>query len=152
MAASAPPAASTTLETARFAPADQPMDMAPIVKAHDQLARLVAPATPRALMVLGHEHEQNRRLGWVGSVGLVRRMMGVAVVSVLLFMGLSLTDATTIKAVRVTVDNTSGVVLLWNELFWVAAAGIGASFALLRQINEYIEARTYDPKYEPTYW
>ncbi|HYH81642.1 MAG TPA: hypothetical protein VEX86_17685, partial [Longimicrobium sp.] len=146
-----PPAVVNTLENARFAPADKPMDMVPIVKAHDQLARLVAPATPRALVVLGHEHDKNRRLAWAGSVGLVRRMMGVAVFCVLLFMTLSLFPQTSIGEVAVTVETSSGIPLLLNELFWLAAAGIGASFALLRQINEFIESRTYDPKYEPTY-
>lgn len=147
-----PPALVNTIENARFAPADKPMDMAPIVKAHDQLAKLVAPATPRALLVMGDEHTQGTRLAWVGSVGLVRRMMGVAVACVLLFLALSLTGATSISNRPVTIDTSQGWDLLWNELYWMAAAGIGASFALLRQVNDFIVSRTYDPKYEPTYW
>jgi hypothetical protein len=181
-----PPALVNAIEAARFAPADKPMDMAPIVKAHDQLAKLVAPATPRALLVMGDEHNQNSRLAWVGSVGLVRRMMGAAVVSVLLFITLSITSATTLNPIVgtdataasqsnsatppasqttnsaasasratgrfPTPEDSQGWPLLANELFWMAAAGIGASFALLRQVNDFIVARTYDPKYEPTYW
>jgi len=177
-----PPAIANTVENARFAPADKPMDMAPIVKAHDQLAKLVAPATPRALLIMGDEHSENSRFAWVGSVGLVRRMMGAAVVSVLLFIALSISSATTLNPIigtnaptttasasaapaassntsapRVigrapTPEDSQGWPLLANELFWMAAAGIGASFALLRQVNDFIVARTYDPKYEPTYW
>jgi hypothetical protein len=147
-----PPAIANTVENARFAPADKPMDMAPIVKAHDQLAKLVAPATPRALLVMGDEHSHGSRLAWVGSVGLVRRMMGVAVACVLVFVALSLTAATTNSKTPVTIDTNDGWILLINELYWMAAAGMGASFALLRQVNDFIVARTYDPKYEPTYW
>src|SRR5215218_11414981 len=67
-----PPSVANAIEHARFTPAGQPVDMTAIIKAHDQLSRLVAPATPRALLVMGDEHNQGNRLAWAGSVGLVR--------------------------------------------------------------------------------
>jgi hypothetical protein len=166
---SVPVSAIQAIEKARFAPADQPMDAAALVKAHDQLSKLVAPATPRALMVMGDEHNHGSRLAWAGSVGFVRRMMAAALVSVLVFIALSATEYTSSAAAvdaarqglagdsasairRFTIDNSWGLPLLINELFWISAAAIGASFALLRQVNDYIVARNYDPKYEPTYW
>ncbi|HEU4557878.1 MAG TPA: hypothetical protein VFS20_08520 [Longimicrobium sp.] len=148
---SVPAPAINAIETARFAPADQPFDTAALVKAHDQLCRLVAPATPRALMIMGDEHNAASRLAWMGSVGFVRRMMAAAVISVILFFALSATHWTTSGASKTFLDG-EGLVVVMNQLFWMSAAGIGASFALLRQVNDYIVARNYDPKYEPTYW
>ena len=46
----------------------------------------------------------------------------------------------------------SGHVLLYNLLFLIAAAGLGASFQALFQANRYVVAGTFDPKYESSYW
>lgn len=146
-----PASAINAIEAARFAPADQPLDVTPLVKAHEQLSRLVAPATPRALLIMGDEQSAASRLAWMGSVGFVRRMMGAAVISVVVFFVLSATPFTTTGEAK-SFSNGQGWDVVFNQLFWMSAAGIGASFALLRQVNEYIVARNYDPKYEPTYW
>jgi hypothetical protein len=47
---------------------------------------------------------------------------------------------------------SSGVPLLLNELFFLAAAGLGASFATLFKAHRYIIDGTYDPKYDTLYW
>ncbi|HEX9939805.1 MAG TPA: hypothetical protein VGB15_21910 [Longimicrobium sp.] len=140
-----------SIEAARLADPGQPATLAPLVKAHIQLSRLVAPATPRALLAMGDEHGGSGRLSWLGSVGLVRRLMGAAVASVLIFFVLSATDYTSGTG-RVSFQNDTGLDMMVNQLFWISAAGIGASFAMLMQVNGYIVKRTYDPKYEPTYW
>jgi len=145
-----PATAADAIEKARFVDSNEPLNMGPVVKAHDQLSRLVAPATPRALLALGEEHSTSR-IAWLGSVGLVRRMLGAAVFSVLLFMALSALPQTTIGNVK-DWQNGDGIPVLVNDLFLMAAAAIGASFAMLMQVNGYIVKRTYDPKYEPTYW
>lgn len=129
---------------------NEPSTLAQLVKAHGQLSRLVAPATPRALLAMGAEHGGNR-MAWLGAVGLVQRLMFAAVTSVLIFFTLSATRWTS-GHVRISFENSSGWVMLANQLFWMSAAGIGASFAMLMQVNGYIVRRTYDPKYEPTYW
>ncbi|HET7463334.1 MAG TPA: hypothetical protein VFJ82_18930 [Longimicrobium sp.] len=146
-----PAAAADAIERARFADPSQPMNLAPLVKAHDQLSRLVAPATPRALIALGDD--RGGRVAWLGSVGLVRRMLAASIISVIVFVALSITKVTnTDTGPGMSFANSSGWPLLANELFWMASAGIGASFAMLMQVNGYIVKRTYDPKYEPTYW
>ena len=89
-----PPASIATLEQARAAPAETSSDIAAIVKVHDQLSKLVAPATPRALLLLGPDHAANNRGGlkaMLGSVGLVRRMMIAAIVSMVIYIGTGLT-------------------------------------------------------------
>jgi hypothetical protein len=41
---------------------------------------------------------------------------------------------------------------LVENLYWLAAAGVGASFAVLFQINETIAKGTFDPDDAPAYW
>jgi hypothetical protein len=63
----------------------------------------------------------------------VRRMIVTAAVSTAAFVALSLTPYVN-DSVR-TVQNSSGLYLLVNELFWLSAAAMGASFAMLLQAS-----------------
>lgn len=47
---------------------------------------------------------------------------------------------------------SSGIPLLLNLLFYIAAAGLGASFTALFTANQYIVKGTFEPKYDPSYW
>lgn len=129
---------------------EPPLECGPLSQAHSRLAKLVEPATPAGIVLLVDEKARGRRLDFMGTVPLVRRLMGTALVCVLAFMSLSLFRL--VGDNTITIGNSSGGILLANELFWLAAAGIGASFAILFQVNEYIVKCNYDPKYEPSYW
>lgn len=144
-------ATAATLEQARAAPEGTTSDIAAITRVHDQLSKLVAPATPRALMLMGDEHgaPRNGLRAMLGPVGLVRRMMVAAIVSIVVFIGVSLTSYVNEP---LTVQNSEGVKLLATELFWLSAAAMGASFAMLMQVSSYVVKRNYDPRYEPSYW
>ena len=146
------PAAVATLEQARDAPADAPADIAAIVRVHDQLSKQVAPATPRALLLLGPDHAATRGgvKAMLGSVGLVRRMMIAAIAAMVLYIVVGLSPYVD-DSVR-TVQNSSGIKLLLNEMAWLSAAAMGASFAVLMQVSGYVVKRNYDPRYEPSYW
>ncbi|HEX5725264.1 MAG TPA: hypothetical protein VFX98_07345 [Longimicrobiaceae bacterium] len=126
------------------------LDPAPLVLAHARLTRIVAPATPRTLVLLADEAATQGRLAFLGPVPLVRQLMVVAIVCVLAFVLISLAKAT--GSTNVTFVNTWGWRLLINELWWLTAAGVGASFARLFQVNEYIEKCNYNPRYASTYW
>lgn len=126
-------------------------DMQALVKAHTHLARLVAPATPASVRLLDQVSQQEPgRWSTLGAVKLVRQMMAVAILSVVAFVGLSLFRA--VGADGIDLSHGSGLGLFLNELFWMAAAAMGASFAMLFQVNQYITERTYDPAYAPSYW
>lgn len=143
-----PAAAVAAVDQGRAAGADA-SDVAALTRAHDQLAKLVAPATPRALMLMGDEHVRNR-LPMLGPVGLVRRMMIAAVVSMVVFIGVTLTKVSGDNSI--TISTGSGLGLLTVELLWLSAAAMGASFAMLMQMSTYVVQRSYDPKYEASYW
>jgi hypothetical protein len=143
-------AAAITLEQARRAPSDPAADIAAIVKVHDQLSKLVAPATPRALLLMGPDHVAATGLrSMLGPVGLVRRMMIAAVISMVVFIAASLSEYTNEP---VSISASTGIPLFLGELYWLAAAAMGASFAMLMQVSQYVVNRNYDPKYEPSYW
>jgi hypothetical protein len=144
-----PTALVEAVETARTAPASS--DLAALAGAHERLAKIVAPATPRALVLFAEEdHEQKGLLRLPGPVRLVRRMALAALISVGLFIASSLSHSVTHGSGDVL--DSWGWALLVNELFWLASAGVGASFAMLFQVNEFIVDRSYDPKYESSYW
>ncbi|HYJ80750.1 MAG TPA: hypothetical protein VEW03_14140 [Longimicrobiaceae bacterium] len=148
---SVPTSVVETVERYQSHPLDLPtLDSGALVLAHSRLTKIVAPATPRAILLLADESGGGGRLGFLGPVGLVRRLMVVAIVSVVVFILISLTKMVNDTGVTVTTD--WGLSLLVNEVFWLAAAGVGASFAMLFEVNSYIVRSTYDPKYEPSYW
>jgi hypothetical protein len=47
---------------------------------------------------------------------------------------------------------SSGLPLLLHELFYFTAAGLGASFAVLFEVNQSTLNATFDPFHEPFYW
>ncbi|HVG44472.1 MAG TPA: hypothetical protein VM890_07070 [Longimicrobium sp.] len=145
-----PAAAAATLEQAR-ASTDGAADVAAMVRVHDQLSKLVAPATPRALLLMGPDHGgAGTWKSMMGSVALVRRMMFAAIASMVVYIAVGLSPY--VNATVRTVQTSNGKELLVNELAWLAAAAMGASFAILMQVSGYVVKRNYDPRYEPSYW
>jgi pimeloyl-ACP methyl ester carboxylesterase len=47
---------------------------------------------------------------------------------------------------------SSGHSLLMEEMFVLFAAGIGATFSILFQVNRLVVCRTYDLRYDSTFW
>ncbi|MEA2184388.1 MAG: hypothetical protein QOF69_3573 [Solirubrobacteraceae bacterium] len=120
-----------------------------LVQAHDQLVQVVSPATPRALLLLSTDGSDGK-LHMLGGVPLVRRMLGVSVASLAVFLLTALSPK--VSHASGDIFHDSGTDLLINELFLLSAAGIGAAFAALFAANHYVSEGTYDPKYEASYW
>ncbi|MEY2441957.1 MAG: hypothetical protein QOJ46_1383 [bacterium] len=120
-----------------------------LVRAHEQLVQAVSPATPRTLLLLS-EDAADGKLQMLGGVPLVRRMLGVSIVTLAIFLVTALSPD--VNQGSGNIFRASGWDLLVNELFLLSAAGIGAAFAALFAANHYIAQGTYDPKYESSYW
>jgi hypothetical protein len=147
---SVPTSVVDTVEQYESHPSDAPvLPPAALVLAHSRLARIVAPATPRAIVLLS-DGESRGRFAFLGPVALVRQLTVVAIVCVAVFALMGLFEAT--GASNVTFVNTWGWALLLNQVWWIAAAGVGASFAILFQVNGFVGKSNYNPKYAPTYW
>jgi hypothetical protein len=123
-----------------------------LVNIHEKLARIIAPATPRAVLMMETEAAKSSFFKALGAYPLIRRMMLAAIISLFTFIGVSLfpeVNATTIKA---DILNLSGFPLLLLFTLYLAAAGLGGSFSALFQANKYIVAGTYEPRYDSSYW
>jgi hypothetical protein len=146
----------------------QPIQMAALASTHERLARLLAPAKPGTLLLLDESYQQAGQTS-LGPVKLVRDLVKVAMVCVAIFIALSviaLVDAHTavdffgVEGVdptptpREAEENHTLLIIkiILERVFWLAAAGIGASFAMLFQLNDQILNRTFDPDENAAYW
>lgn len=134
--------------TYRYAPDEELPDFDALLRAHAELVRIVAPATPRTILLVA----EGRRspLSMLGPVRLVRQMLIAVVVLLVSFVLLAMSPS--VNARSGDPLTSSGWSLLINELFFIALGGLGAAFSALFTAYRYISDGTYDPKYESTYW
>jgi hypothetical protein len=134
----------------RLTPTPGPADgLDELVRAHTTLSRLVSPATPRGLLLLSKGHREGR-LKALGPVRLIRQMLVVVIVMLVMFVVLAISPD--VNSTSGDIFKSSGIPLLFNELFYIAAGGLGAAFYALFTAYRYIAEGTYDTKYESSYW
>ncbi len=126
------------------------LPIADLVRAHAALVKLVDPAKPSTILLLDFEQQSKGPLKFLGPVSLIRQMMVAAIISLLLFVLLGLSP--NVNAGGGNILSSNGLPLLLNLLFFLAAAGLGASFAALYKANAYIADGTFDPTYHSSYW
>ncbi len=119
--------------------------------AHAELSKLVAPARPNTLELFDSE-QKNSFFNFLGPISLARRMMLIAILSLVALIGLSVSKYVNGSPESFGLTTNHGISLLINQLFLMSAAAIGASFAALFQVNGYIKNSTFEPMYESTYW
>ncbi|MDI3291232.1 hypothetical protein QHF83_48435 [Polyangium sp. 15x6] len=121
-----------------------------LADAHEQLAQVIAPMTPAAALALtdGESVEARRKQGYAF---MTRRLMMVAIASLVAFVGLSLTPYTNDPQYE-NIFEASGLPLLINELFFISAAALGACFAGLAQLERNANYGTFDPRHDGAFW
>ncbi len=120
-----------------------------LARVHEQLARIVAPATPRTILLIAKEQQEKDFWLFLGPVPLVRGLMLASVLFLLALVSISLSEQVN---GQVSWSTESGWPLLLEELFLISAAGLGATFTALFQANRYIVDGVFDPKYDSSYW
>lgn len=135
--------------TAPNVPAVTAPNICELASAHGNLSQIVAPATPKAIVVLEKHKSDTGPLRFLGPIPLIRHLMMAALASLILFIALGLNKAVTGD---VLIASSSDLPLLLNLLFLLAAAGLGASFAALFQANRFVVEGNYNPDYDPSYW
>jgi low temperature requirement protein LtrA len=120
--------------------------------AHAGLARAIAPATPEAVLLMAEERARHPFWSGFGPLPLVRRMLSLALFSLVTLLGVSISAAVNTTNMSKSVLELSGFPLLMIEAFLVSAASLGACFANLQRINTFISDGTYDPRIQSTYW
>ncbi|MBB3012101.1 hypothetical protein [Cupriavidus alkaliphilus] len=122
-----------------------------LAQLHQDLARAIAPATPQCITLLDDERRRAHPLACLGPVPLVRALTGTAVCCLLAVVLTGLPAEVSMDNMRAGMLASSGRTLLFNMLFLLFCAGLGASFASLFQVHGYIAQGTYDPKYDAAY-
>ncbi|OJA63868.1 hypothetical protein BGV68_01815 [Burkholderia ubonensis] len=143
-----------TLIAGGRSPADPPLAPAQqrvLATLHRKLAALVAPATPQAVTLLDLHRRNAHPLAWLGPVPLIRLLTFSALGFLFAVIATSLSPHVSSENIDRGFLQSDGTLLLWNTLFLLCCAGLGASFATLFQAHRYVAASTYDPKYDASY-
>jgi Cu/Ag efflux protein CusF len=119
---------------------------------HNRLAQLVSPAKPETIVLMADEKAKGSMFLFLGSVPLIRKMMVVAISSLIALIGLSLSAHVNNENMVASMFDMEGAELLFVQSILMASAAIGASFAALFKANVYVTAGSFDPKYESSYW
>jgi hypothetical protein len=128
------------------------IDITALVDTHALLARLIEPATPQTLLLLDREQETGRMLKFLGPVSLVRQLMLATGISLFIFIALMASPFINGETLAEDVLSAEGIEQLTRLIFYVGAAGLGASFSALYIANEYISKGTFDPSHQSSYW
>mgnify|MGYP000860175862 CR=1 FL=1 len=122
-----------------------------LVQAHTQLSHIIAPATPRAILLLDKDFAKGMTK-FLGPVPLVRSMTLLCLFFLLLFSLVTLCPQMLAEILQEYVFRTINASQLSEYFLVLAAAGMGASFSTLFKANEYILNSTFDKKHESSYW
>jgi hypothetical protein len=120
-------------------------------RAHAELAKIVAPATPDLILMLEVESDVPHFKRIFGQTRITRSFILIAVVSILCFIATSLSPYLNDPQYG-DFFTSSGLPLFINELFFLSSAAVGASFSLLFQIDRELTAGTFSPKLQSSYW
>jgi len=132
--------------------ADPSARIALLSSTHGELTRLIAPARPGSLLLLIEDRRTYPFWNGFGAVPLVRRMLGVAVVSLIVLLGTALSSQVNAANMSQGLLGLQGWPLLWNEIFLFAASAVGAGLANLRRLDRFISNCTYEQRFDSSYW
>jgi hypothetical protein len=157
--ATAPATADDNVPVGRSQPGDSTLQqdwpddrLRQLAFAHNSLVVLIAPATPRTIEYLGHHLQRPGFLGFLGKVPFIRRAMCAAILFLLGFILIRILPHVNALLAAGDPASVSGWPLLLEELYYITAAGMGASFTVLFEVNQHTRKAAFDPIYEPFYW
>ena len=120
------------------------------IKLHNTLSKLVAPAEPQAITIF--QNIGNAQKLFFGDLRLIVWMTVLLLGSIIGVVGFASYDKVSPESLE------SGILYLTGTQQWLVigfvfcAASLGAAFANLIKIFEYVAALTYQKRYEMTYW
>lgn len=134
------------------------VELSKVADIHNELTEKVDPATPGAILLIESEMKKGRPwrhyigLRFLGPVKIVRAMMGASIFMLAAFLIFACFEVVNLDNLAQGLFVLHGKELLYNLLFLLSSAGIGASFAALFEVRTYITKRTYDTVYATDYW
>jgi hypothetical protein len=130
---------------------EQP-DVKHLTPIHEKLCNIIEPAKPRTILMLDQEERRHTFFKFLGVVPFVRHMMIASIISMALFILISLSPDVDNKPGAWNLFESSGIAWLIKEFFLLSAAALGASFNALFTANTYIVKGTFDQRYQSSYW
>ncbi|MEM7105561.1 MAG: hypothetical protein AAF502_20655 [Bacteroidota bacterium] len=122
-----------------------------LIHVHDQLVKIVAPATPESIKYLESEENKKSFFGFFSKVSFIRQLGFATIFCFILLLSLA-----TIKEVGFNSVGISGGLTGWamfaHLIFLLSAAGLGASLHELWEARQYTTDRTFHPKFISSYW
>jgi hypothetical protein len=134
------------------APAAEMSPLASLSVTHAALAQIVAPATPESILLTAEERTTHPLWYALGALPIVRHMLGLALISLVVLLGVSLSGDVNTANMSKTLLELEGYPLFMIEIFLLSAGSLGSCFQNLQKINAVISDGTYDPKFQSTYW
>jgi hypothetical protein len=128
-----------------------PADAGSLANVHQRLVRLVHPAQPGSILYLQEISANRPSRSTLGAVPIVRQILGISLVCLAAFIALGVFGSVAAARNGALIESVAVRVFL-QEIFWMSAAGLGASFATLFEVNQQITGRTYDPSAAPWLW
>ncbi len=128
------------------------IDITILIDTHNSLARLIEPAVPKTVLLLDREQKNKTMLKFLGAISLVRQLMLMAIISLIIFIALLSSPYINGTKLEQDVLSANGIEQFARLIFYISAAGLGASFAALYKVHDYISKGTYDPAYQASYW
>ena len=128
-----------------------PADAGSLANVHQRLVRLVHPAKPSSIVYLQEISANRPSRSTLGTVPVVRQILGISLACLAAFIALGVFGSVATARSGALVESVAVRVFL-QEIFWMSAAGLGASFATLFEVNQQITGRTYDPTTAPWLW
>ncbi len=113
---------------------------------------MVAPLTPRTVLLMQHERERSPLLASFGPLPIMRRMTFLAAAALVGLLGTSLSDQINAANMQRDLIENSGYPLFVVEVFLVCAALLGTTFSNLFQLSRALDDGSYDDRRDALYW
>lgn len=128
------------------------LDISELVTAHNVLVQIIEPATPKTVLLLYMDQHSDTWFKFLGPVALVRQLTLAAAIALIVFIGMMVTPYISSSNLAADVLSAAGIDQLARLVFYISAAGLGATFAGLYTVKNYISKGTFDPCYQAAYW
>jgi len=126
----------------------EPEEMAPILiqlnHVHTRLSDLIEPIKPGTCHLIIREAEKDSFWNIFGAVPMARKIAAVAFCSLILMLGISLSEDVSSESLGRGILNNNGWILLKNLVFLLSTSSLGSAFALLFRINRELEDGRYE--------